>query len=182
MKSSLSHLEMSECATQSDKTMLCPLKLIFPCSSICWDQRDFEKLQSRQSVSISSEPLQRTRCARSPDQSSIHPTPTPKDPRAQKPSVQGPVLLWCPLFKLHDLLTKSPVWKPRRYIQLPLPKPMQPLRITYGASARLHGPFQPLLSNTPRAHEHHQEENSTAGQDESQFCWFVLGFLSASML
>lgn len=131
--------------------MLCSLKLILPCGSICRDQRDFEKLQSRQSVSISSEPLQRTRCARSPDQSSIHPTLTPKDPRAQKPSVQGPVLLWCPLFKLHDLLTKPPVWKPRRYIQLPLPSPCSPSEL---GMEHLQGSMAPssLSFQTPQGH------------------------------
>lgn len=75
--------------------------------------------------------------------------------------------------KLHDLLTKSPVWKPWRYTQHPLPSPCSHSELGM-EHCNIPWPLPASPFKHPKAHKHHQQENSAAGQDESQFCWFVL--------
>lgn len=89
---------------------------------------------------------------------------TQPSPQGIKPSLQEPVLPWCPLSlpKLHDLHTKPPLWRPRRYTQLPLPSPCGPSESGMEhCKAPWPHPASPF--NSPTAQKHHQQENNRTG-------------------
>lgn len=128
---------------------------IFPCSMICWDQRDFKKLQSRQCLHQLRASCEGHGCARSPDSEQYPPNPHLTGAKGTETGA-GPSLVSFVMsaFKLHDLLTKSLVWKPRRYTQLLLPSPYS-LSELGTKHCKAPWPLQPLLSNTATSHKHH---------------------------
>lgn len=168
---------MSGCATQTCKTASPPQTNLSPQQHVL-GSKDFEERQSRQSVSISSELLQRTRCART--QTSTQPSPQ-RIQGHRNHRFRG----WSFSDVLCHVCTQAP-WLTHQGTSLEAqkvtytastPKPMQPLReLGMEHLQGSMGPFSSLSFQTLQWHTSTTRRKTAAGQDESQFCWFVLSF------